>query len=182
MKNIKKPNFSVDKEKMRENIRRSVILFIVAVFIVGGIGIYLFAIIANDDSTNTADLQDDTTTVEEQINPSLIVEGDVTKLKKEDIKKGDGATVKEGDLVKVKYTGALAESGVIFDSTEGDSLEIGLDQVIEGWKKGIPGMKVGGKRKLIIPSDMGYGASGNQTIPPNSDLVFEVEVIDIVKN
>lgn len=100
----------------------------------------------------------------------------------EDLKIGSGAEAKLGSKITVHYTGTLRSNGKKFDSSVGgepitfDLVEGGL---IKGWTEGIPGMKVGGKRKLIIPSALGYGARGTPdgAIPPYSDLVFEVELI-----
>jgi FKBP-type peptidyl-prolyl cis-trans isomerase len=106
----------------------------------------------------------------------------VTKLETTDLTEGDGAVVKKSDTVTVHYTGALAATGVIFESSKdaGQPVTFGLDQVIEGWGEGIPGMKVGGTRRLIIPADLAYGAqSPSPDIPPNSALVFDVEVLSV---
>lgn len=97
---------------------------------------------------------------------------------------GDGAEVAEGATVTVHYTGALCKDGTIFQSSHdtGEPVTFGLDQVIKGWTQGLPGMKVGGTRRLIIPSALGYGsARAASNIPPNSDLVFDIELIDLPK-
>lgn len=107
----------------------------------------------------------------------------VTELVKEDLTPGKGAEAKPGDTVKVHYTGTLL-NGKKFDSSldrnEPFEFKLGAGAVIKGWDEGVVGMKVGGKRKLTIPSDMGYGKSGSPPkIPPNSPLVFEVELLEI---
>lgn len=101
---------------------------------------------------------------------------EVTELQTIDLQEGTGAEVKPGDVVTVDYTGALAADGTIFESSldGGQSVTFSLNGVIKGWGEGIPGMKVGGKRRLIIPADLAYGSSGNGTIPPNAPLVFDV--------
>lgn len=106
----------------------------------------------------------------------------VTELKIEDNKVGEGSAVKSGDSIKIHYTGTLT-NGTKFDSSydRGAPFEtqIGVGQVIEGWDKGIIGMKPGGKRKLTIPPDMAYGATAKPGIPANSALIFEVELVEI---
>jgi hypothetical protein len=110
-------------------------------------------------------------------------------LKYIDLKVGTGATSQSGDNISVQYTGWFQSNAQVFDSSRNAGrspldVQIGRGQVIPGWDEGIPGMKVGGKRKLIIPSALAYGATGqtDQTtgaviIPPNANLVFEVELL-----
>ena len=103
------------------------------------------------------------------------------KLEIKDTKMGSGAPAKVGDTLLVHYTGKLT-NGKVFDSSKGDSpfmLVLGEGMVIEGWDKGLIGLKEGGKRTLRIPPSMGYGASGTEGIPPNSTLVFDVELVKI---
>jgi peptidylprolyl isomerase len=96
---------------------------------------------------------------------------------------GTGAVVKTGDSVKVMYTGWLQSTGAMFDTSRQPGrgpfpVTIGTTQVIKGWTEGLPGMRVGGKRRLVIPPDLGYGANGNPpVIPPNAVLVFDVEIV-----
>jgi len=99
-----------------------------------------------------------------------------------DIEVGTGAEVPEGATITAHYTGALCKNGIIFQSSHdfGDAITFGLNQVVKGWTVGVPGMKVGGMRRLIIPSEMAYGsARAASNIPPNSDLVFDIELVDI---
>jgi FKBP-type peptidyl-prolyl cis-trans isomerase len=96
--------------------------------------------------------------------------------------KGAGEVVSEGATITAHYTGALAIDGTIFQSSLdfGQPATFGLHQVIAGWTQGVPGMQVGGTRRLIIPSAMAYGSRrASASIPPNSDLVFNIELIAI---
>jgi len=104
-------------------------------------------------------------------------------LQYEDLVVGDGAEATSGAKVYVHYTGWL-EDGTKFDSSldRGDQFDFTLDagNVIPGWDEGVQGMKVGGKRKLTIPSELGYGAAGaGGVIPPNAKLIFEVELFGV---
>lgn len=103
-------------------------------------------------------------------------------VKIEDLKVGTGAAVKNGDTVVIDYHGTLA-NGTKFDSSydrhEPFETQIGVGQVIKGWDLGVVGMKVGGKRKLTIPPELGYGDQAVGKIPPNSILIFEVELREI---
>lgn len=99
-----------------------------------------------------------------------------------DISEGTGDIVPEGATITAHYTGALCKDGTIFQSSHdfGQPVTFGLDQVIAGWTQGVPGMKVGGTRRLIIPSAMAYGSvRAAANIPPNSDLVFDIELTAI---
>ena len=107
---------------------------------------------------------------------------DVTELKIKDLTVGKGATAKAGDTVTVNYTGWLTD-GKQFDTSYGKApftFPLGGGEVIVGWDKGVVGMKVGGKRELLIPPAMGYGAQGaGADIPPNATLRFEVELLGV---
>lgn len=106
----------------------------------------------------------------------------VAKLEKIDIKPGTGAEAKASSNVTVHYTGAVAATGKIFESSldSGQPVPLGLNQVIKGWAQGIPGMKVGGTRRLVIPAKLAYGKnSPSPDIPANADLVFDVELIAV---
>jgi peptidylprolyl isomerase len=101
-------------------------------------------------------------------------------LKIRDLKEGTGPVATDESQVEVYYTGWLTD-GTVFDSSaqRRETITFGLNGVIEGWKKGIPGMKVGGVRKLVVPAALGYGARAQGKIPPNSTLIFEVQLVGI---
>ena len=105
-------------------------------------------------------------------------------LKYEDFEIGKGDEAKTGDKVSMHYTGWLIND-TKFDSSldrgQPYDVTLGQGQVIKGWDQGIPGMKVGGKRKLIIPPDLAYGATGRSGIPGNATLIFLVELLKIEK-
>ena len=105
-----------------------------------------------------------------------------------DLLVGSGATAAVGNTVRVNYTGWLYDAtktdgkGLVFDTNLGGSplsFVLGVGAVIAGWDQGIPGMRVGGKRRLVIPSSLAYGASRYGQIPPDSTLVFEVELVNV---
>ena len=105
-----------------------------------------------------------------------------TKLETKNLIVGSGAEAKDGDKVTVNYVGVLYKTGKVFDASwkrhETFKFTLGEGQVIPGWDKGVVGMKVGGRRELIIPSALGYGAKGSPpSIPPNAALVFVVDLL-----
>lgn len=93
-------------------------------------------------------------------------------------RQGSGTTVKPSDIVKVNYKGTLID-GKVFDSSyqRGEPIEFRLDNLIPGWIEGIPLIKDGGKIELVIPPELAYGKSGSSAIPPNSTLIFEIELL-----
>jgi len=105
-------------------------------------------------------------------------------LKYSDLVEGSGASPKKGQIVSVKYTGSLI-NGKVFDSSEKPGRKplefpLGMARVIPGWDEAIATMKVGGKRHLIIPPKLGYGASGQgEDIPPNATLIFDIELVGV---
>lgn len=106
----------------------------------------------------------------------------VTELEIIDITPGSGDEVPAGATITAHYTGALVADGTIFQSSHdfGRPISFGLGQVIKGWTDGVPGMRVGGKRRLVIPAEQAYGASSPApNIPANSDLVFDIELVAI---
>ena len=115
-------------------------------------------------------------------------EGNMQKLENglliEDIVVGVGNEAKDHNKVVVNYTGTL-ENGSVFDSSlkpgrDPFTFTLGVGSVIKGWDQGVKGMKVGGKRKLVIPPELGYGDKGaGNVIPPNTTLYFEVELLEV---
>ena len=106
----------------------------------------------------------------------------VVELEIIDVETGTGEEVQPNATITAHYTGALCKNGIIFQSSYdfGDPVTFGLNEVVKGWTHGVPGMKVGGVRRLIIPAEMAYGeASPAPNIPANSDLVFDITLIAI---
>lgn len=166
-----------------KTVQRVTIIIIAVVMTVGTLGAYFMVILQQNDQQAQKTQQpayptypvDDT---------AYKVEGKVTELKKTDLKIGDGAEAKAGDNIKVHYKGTFAQNGQKFDSSydNGEPIDFELAQgkVIDGWVEGVTGMKVGGKRRLEIPSNLAYGTAGYPgAIPPDTDLVFEIELIGI---
>jgi FKBP-type peptidyl-prolyl cis-trans isomerase len=139
--------------------------------------IFSFYFLTKNPSQTETQISDSTKTIMPTLPPSKI-----TELIIEDTKVGTGSAVKSGDTVSIHYLGTL-EDGTKFDSSydrnEPFETQIGVGQVIEGWDKGVVGMKVGGKRKLTIPYQMAYGENGYGPIPPKATLIFEVELVAI---
>ena len=106
-----------------------------------------------------------------------------TKLETKDLIVGTGPEAQPGATVTVNYVGVLYKGGKEFDASwkrhEPFTFALGKGQVIKGWDQGIPGMKVGGRRELIIPASLAYGAAGAGTIPPNAPLVFVVDLLGV---
>jgi FKBP-type peptidyl-prolyl cis-trans isomerase len=103
-------------------------------------------------------------------------------LQVQDLSIGTGAVVATEDVATVHYTGTLT-NGNVFDSSRTAnrpySFRVGAGQVIRGWDAGVPGMRVGGRRKLTIPPSMAYGSQGQGSIPPNSTLIFDIELLSV---
>lgn len=106
-----------------------------------------------------------------------------TELEITDLVEGEGPAVAEGQYAYVDYTGALFDNGKIFDSSYGRSpflVNVGAGMVIDGWDQGLVGMKVGGKRQLVIPADLAYGSQARDPIPADAPLIFIVELRNIL--
>ena len=172
------------------NATRIFILVIVVIFIVSSLAISI-AVIAelvkgdDDKATTTTSQEAETENQEGKLEGTKLADftpiDTVDSLQIIDTKEGTGDVVKEGDTVTAHYTGALAKDGTIFQSSHdsGSPVPFSLNGVIEGWQKGVPGMKVGGTRRLIIPAAQAYGDNAQGNIPANSDLVFDIELVKI---
>jgi len=183
----------------KQHGQRIAILTIVGVFLLSSFGIsglIVYDAVKGKNSNNeTADLEKQLQEqLEQQSNPPKEGQLEGTKLEGfEPIAKvetlqiidtvpGTGAEVPAGGTVTAHYTGAIAKDGTIFQSSKdsGQPFTSPLTGVIQGWQQGIPGMKEGGKRRLIIPAALAYGdQSPSPSIPPNSDLVFDIELIKV---
>lgn len=175
---------------------RAIAWFFAGIFIVSisalSVASILLAMQRNKQQDTGAASQQSTTSNQEKKNmlqgtqlENYTPVADVTSLQKIDTVPGDGQEVKPGDTVTVDYTGAVAATGTIFQSSKdtGQTVSFGLDQVIKGWTEGVPGMKVGGTRRLLIPAEMAYGATppAGSGIPANADLVFDITLQAIGK-
>jgi len=168
-----------DKARARRRAARvrnqRIAIIVIAILILGGAAFLVYMSSQNKQSEN---------------NPSAAGLPDTSNLtttasglQYKDVTVGNGTEAKQGDTVSVHYTGWLTD-GTKFDSSvdrgQPFNFPLGTGRVIAGWDEGVAGMKVGGKRKLVIPSDLGYGARGaGSVIPPNATLVFEVELLGI---
>lgn len=148
-------------------------VFAILALVVFGLMLYTLLVPQNNEVDDTIDLSQQEIMANQG---ELIIE---------DIEEGSGdAVVEAGDEIVIHYHGTLTD-GTVFDSSvdrgEPFQTQIGVGQVIQGWDEGVIGMKTGGKRKLTIPPNMAYGEQGVGSIPPNSTLIFEVELVEILK-
>lgn len=170
-----------------EHFRRIGWALLALLFIITGLGVGIYAFWVNthpptDNSTNTTQganvnkLEGTKLTNFTPINK-------IDSLQKVDQKEGSGAEAKSNSTVTVNYTGAVAATGLIFQSSldSGQPVSFPLNQVIKGWSEGVPGMKVGGTRRLLIPASLAYGANPppGSNIPANADLVFDITLLNV---
>jgi peptidylprolyl isomerase len=163
-----------------KNPNRDRMIF-VGTLLVGAIIAVVIVLATGGDDDSSSDSGIDTST-----KPKVEVpDGPAPKeLQSDDIVEGDGAEAKTGDTVTMEYVGVAYSSGKEFDSSwerpDPFTFQLGSGQVIPGWDQGIPGMKVGGRRELIIPPDLAYGQAGSPPdIGPNETLIFVVDLTDV---
>ncbi|MBI2588733.1 FKBP-type peptidyl-prolyl cis-trans isomerase [Candidatus Saccharibacteria bacterium] len=173
---------------MKDKLRRAGWLFLVLLFAGTGLGI---GVVAFWQATHQK--QETSSVINTDNQPSQQLKGTqlsgftpiahADSLQATDIQVGSGAEAKPGAIVTVQYTGAVAATGVIFESSldSGRPATFGLNQVIKGWTDGVPGMKVNGQRRLLIPASLAYGANPppGSGIPANADLVFDIILLDV---
>lgn len=181
----------------KERIHRFIWLFMAILFIVTALGVGVYAFLVNNNNTNNSQANSYLkcplkTITAKQAKKNGKLEGaklagftpikHVGYLQCQDMKVGNGAAATATSTVTAIYTGALASSGVIFQSSEdtGQPFTASLGGgVIQGWTAGIPGMKAGGQRRLLIPAQYAYGSQSVAGIPPNSDLVFDITLLAV---
>ncbi len=177
--------------------QRAFALTIALIFLVTTVATSIFVVITiideNKQKKNAADATSQINTADNQTTTKpkegalqgtkladFTVVDKVDALQKIDNKVGTGEEAKAGATVTAHYTGAVAATGIIFQSSKdtGQPVPFGLNQVIKGWTDGVPGMKVGGIRRLVIPADQAYGANppAGSGIPANAPLVFDIEL------
>ena len=140
--------------------------------------------VADTSSQSSLSCADSSTTEPTFAVPAKYTPGNsITTLEKTDVSVGTGAAAKAGDCLIVKYYGALASDGTMFDENytkpTAFAFTLGQGQVIQGWDQGLLGMKVGGERRLAIPAELAYGNTSSGDIPANSALVFYVRLLRV---
>ena len=171
-------------------MEKNILLIIIAIIAIVGF-YFLFQNSQNNEneeqeinSSENNEQQEANSEAENKEENKKEVKNENQKLEIEILKEGTGEEAKNNNKVTVHYTGTL-ENGTKFDSSLDRGkpfvFTLGVGQVIKGWDQGVLGMKIGEKRKLTIPSELGYGSRGAGSIPPNSTLIFEVELLEIGK-
>jgi FKBP-type peptidyl-prolyl cis-trans isomerase len=171
--------------------QRAAWLFLTALFIFTGVGLGVWAFWVNTHPSKEDQAKTTTnTTKDNNVNKlagkplaNFTPVASITTLQKIDTKVGDGAEAKSSSTVTAHYTGAVAATGLVFQSSydTGQPAQFPLSQVIKGWTEGVPGMKVGGTRRLLIPASLAYGANppSGSGIPANADLVFDITLVAV---
>ena len=166
---------------MKEKKETNIIPVAIALGVVSALAVVIFVFLNKEvDTLPDAQTINLNSNKEDTMNESNVEDFDVLGITT--IQQGDGQEAQVGDTVSVHYEGTLSD-GTKFDSSydRGQPFEftLGENYVIEGWEKGVVGMKVGEIRELKIPSSMGYGESGNGIIPGNAGLIFKIELLEI---
>ena len=173
------PNFRIRLTK--SFFKRAGWIFIAVTFLVTGLGVGVIGFFQATNPKDNNSKTNQTPKLKGTTMPEFTPVGDVSELQATDKTVGDGQTAAENSNVIVQYIGALASNGIIFDTSldTDQPAAFNLNEVIPGFRQGIIGMKVGGTRQILIPSDLGYGEQGTTGIPPNSDLVFTVSLLNV---
>jgi FKBP-type peptidyl-prolyl cis-trans isomerase len=170
---------------MTNFLRRAGWLFLALLFIVTGLGVGVVAFwqSTHQNNSNVSPPPPNPNQLQGTKLSNFTPVAKIDSLQTIDTKTGSGGEAKASSKVTVNYTGAVAATGVIFQSSldSGKPVTFALDQVIQGWKEGIPGMKAGGERRLLIPAAMAYGSSppAGSGIPADADLVFDVTLLAV---
>lgn len=182
---------------MSEKAHRAAWLFLAALFIFTGVGIGIISVLQSmHTDSQTADQQKQlnqaqTKAKDSKVNNKLAGTqlsnftpvAKIDSLQKIDTTPGTGDEAQSSSTVTAHYTGAVAATGVIFQSSydSGSPVDFPLSGVIKGWTEGVPGMKVGGTRRLLIPAALAYGANppAGSGIPANADLVFDITLVAV---
>lgn len=170
---------------MKESFRRGFIIFMVVLFAATSVGIGVWGFIEatrQEDSSNQTQEESMDGLAGKPLADFTPIEK-IDSLQKIDQRVGEGAEATADSTVTAHYTGAVAATGIVFQSSldSGQPIPFSLKEVIRGWTEGVPGMKEGGVRRLLIPAAMGYGANppGGSGIPPNADLVFDIILVKV---
>lgn len=168
---------------MKDFLRRSGWIILAFVFIASSVGIIIASFVMQGDQQVVNNVTEEGNV--NQLAGTKLTDftpvANIESLQKIDTQTGSGAEAKADSTLTVHYTGALAATGEIFESSldSGQPARFPLNAVIQGWQQGVPGMKEGGTRRLLIPSELAYGAQSSSQIPANSDLVFDITLIKV---
>ena len=174
---------------MKSFLKRAGWMFLVLLFVGTGLGVGVVAFwqATHQDKDDSPVVNTTNKPPEELLKGTPLAgfspQAKVDSLQKIDTQPGDGEEAKANSTVTVQYTGALAATGIIFESSidSGQPVTFRLNQVIKGWQEGLPGMKVNGQRRLLIPASLAYGANPppSSGIPANADMVFDIILLDV---
>lgn len=174
---------------MKSFLKRAGWMFLVLLFVGTGLGVGVVAFwqATHQDKDNSPVVNTTNTPPENKLKGTPLTGfspvAKVDSLQKIDTQPGDGDEAKANSTVTVQYTGALAASGIIFESSidSGQPVTFRLSQVIKGWQEGLPGMKVNGQRRLLIPAELAYGTNppAGSGIAANADMVFDIILLDV---